>query len=83
MPYERTIDIEIGEGILIRFSQSGRPIERLGRPTLSGRRLQTSASTTTIWAPTPARYTRKGVKQPERRSTRFDGRVDFVSNRPT
>jgi hypothetical protein len=28
VPYERTIDIEIVDGVLIRFSQSGRPIER-------------------------------------------------------
>lgn len=28
MPYERTIDIGVAERVLVRFSQSGRPIER-------------------------------------------------------
>lgn len=28
MPYERVIDLGIAEGILVRFSQSGRPIDR-------------------------------------------------------
>jgi hypothetical protein len=28
MPYERTVEIAVAAGIAIRFSQSGRPIER-------------------------------------------------------
>ncbi len=28
MPYERSIDLAITERVLVRFSQSGRPIER-------------------------------------------------------
>jgi hypothetical protein len=28
MPYERTIEIAVADGVLVRFSQSGRPIER-------------------------------------------------------
>ena len=28
MPYERTIEIAIAADVLVRFSQSGRPIER-------------------------------------------------------
>jgi hypothetical protein len=27
MPYERTIEIAVADGVLVRFSQSGRPIE--------------------------------------------------------
>ena len=28
MPYEQSIDLALAEGVLIRFSRSGRPIER-------------------------------------------------------
>jgi hypothetical protein len=28
VPYERTIDIDLVDGVIVRFSQSGRPIER-------------------------------------------------------
>ena len=28
MPYERTIELALADGVLVRFSQSGRPIER-------------------------------------------------------
>lgn len=28
MPYERTIEIAVADGVLVQFNQSGRPIER-------------------------------------------------------
>lgn len=28
MPYERTVEIAVADGVLVRFHQSGRPIER-------------------------------------------------------
>jgi hypothetical protein len=28
VPYERTIDLAVVDGVLVRFNQSGRPIER-------------------------------------------------------
>ena len=28
MPYERSIDLALADGVLVRFSRSGRPIER-------------------------------------------------------
>jgi len=28
MPYEQTVELAVGEGVLVRFNRSGRPIER-------------------------------------------------------
>lgn len=68
VPYERTIDIEIVEGVVIRFSQSGRPIARYSVVLLSFE--DGDWQTIRIYDNHQGnhhmhRYTRKGGKQPE------------------
>ena len=68
MPYERTIEIQVKEGVVVRLSQSGRPIERYSVILL--------ALIDGVWETIRVydnhlgthhmhRYTRKGGKQPE------------------
>ena len=68
MPYERTIDIEIVEGVVIRFSQSGRPIERYSVVLLSfedGDWQTIRVYDNHLGSHHMHRYTREGGKQPE------------------
>jgi hypothetical protein len=68
VPYERTIDIEIAEGVLIRFNQSGRPIERYSVVLLlfeDGDWQTVRIYDNHLGTHHMHRYTRKGGKQPE------------------
>jgi hypothetical protein len=68
VPYERTIEIGIVEGVIVRLSQSGTPIERYSVVLLA----LTDGAWETIrvydnhlGAHHMHRYTRQGGKQPE------------------
>lgn len=66
--YERTIDIDLVEGILIRFSQSGRPIERYSVVLLvfeDGDWQTIRVYDNHLGTHHMHRYTRKDGKQPE------------------
>ena len=68
VPYERTIDIGIIEGVLVRFSQSGRPIERYSVLLLAfedGEWQTIRVYDNHLGTHHMHRYTRKGGKQPE------------------
>lgn len=68
MPYERTIEIEVDEGVFIRFSQSGKPIDRYSVVLLAleGGELQTiRVYDNHLGSHHMHRYTQKGGKQPE------------------
>ena len=68
MPYERTIEIAISAGVRVRFSQTGRPIERYSVVLLAFE--QDDWQTVRVYDNHQGthhmhRYTRKGGKQPE------------------
>lgn len=68
MPYERTIEIQVKEGVVVRLSQSGRPIERYSVILLA--LIDGAWETIRVYdnhldTHHMHRYTRKGGKQPE------------------
>lgn len=68
MPYERTIEIRIVDGVIVRFSQSGRPIERYSVVLLA--RVDGTWETIRVYdnhlgSHHMHRYTRQSGKQPE------------------
>ncbi len=68
MPYERTIEIVIAEGVRVRFSQSGRPIERYSVILLvfeDGAWQTAQVYDNHLGTNHMHRYTRKDGKQPE------------------
>jgi hypothetical protein len=68
VPYERTIEIRIAEGVIVRFSQSGRPIERYSVVLLalvSGKWETIRVYDNHLGTNHMHRYTRRGGKQPE------------------
>jgi len=68
LAYERTIDIAIAEGVLVRFSQSGTPIERYSVVLLvleEGDWQTIRVYDNHRGTHHMHRYTRKGGKEPE------------------
>lgn len=68
VPYERTIDIKVADGVFIRFSRSGRPIDRYSVVLLAfvGAEWRTiRVYDNHLGAHHMHRYTRREGKQPE------------------
>lgn len=68
MPYERTIEIRIGEGVRVLFSYSGRPISRYAVVLVAfedGAWQTIRVFDNHLGSHHMHRYTRKGGKQPE------------------
>ena len=86
MPYERTIEIAITDGVVVRFSQSGRPIARYSVVLLAfedGGWQTIRVYDNHLGTHHMHRYARQGGKQPKRRSMRADACSDSGSNRPS
>ena len=68
MPYERTIEIEILDGVVVRLNQAGTPIDRYSVILLAfvdGAWETIRVYDNHLGAHHMHRYTRKGGKQPE------------------
>lgn len=68
MPYEQTVEIRIVDGAIVRFSRSGRPIERYSVVLLAldeGQWETIRVYDNHRGAHHMHRYTRRGGKQPE------------------